>query len=235
MPTATDAEGNPVALLDTSTAIALVVEDHEAHWATLDAVRGRQLGLAGHAWFETYSVLTRLPPGLRGACREWDLWRGRLRRARRRGRAATPTAAHFWRRTRAVCLRGPGRGDRANPIAGASRPEWCSHTRSVGVAAYRINGIAQETQTSPCTGLQPFGTSELRDEASATFRRKRDTGGATEWDVCVWPCTERRIGSLLSSLDLHSNETSDWQSRLLVHCGRPRRCVDVRPMCSGWP
>src|SRR6266545_7774883 len=65
MPTATDAEGNPVALLDTSTAIALVVEDHEAHWATLDAVRGRQLGLAGHAWFETYSVLTRLPPGLR--------------------------------------------------------------------------------------------------------------------------------------------------------------------------
>ena len=65
MPTATDAEGNQVALLDTSTAIALVVEDHEAHWATLDAVRGRQLGLAGHAWFETYSVLTRLPPGLR--------------------------------------------------------------------------------------------------------------------------------------------------------------------------
>jgi hypothetical protein len=29
------------------------------------AVRGRQLGLAGHAWFETYSVLTRLPAGLR--------------------------------------------------------------------------------------------------------------------------------------------------------------------------
>ncbi len=42
-----------------------MVEDHEAHAATLEAVRDRQLGLAGHAWFETYSVLTRLPAGLR--------------------------------------------------------------------------------------------------------------------------------------------------------------------------
>ena len=65
MRTATDAEGRQVALLDTSTAVALIVEDHEAHIATIDAVRGRQLGLAGHAWFETYSVLTRLPAGLR--------------------------------------------------------------------------------------------------------------------------------------------------------------------------
>jgi predicted nucleic acid-binding protein len=65
MRTATDAEGRQVALLDTSAAIALVVEDHDAHVATLDAVRGRELGLAGHAWFETYSVLTRLPAGLR--------------------------------------------------------------------------------------------------------------------------------------------------------------------------
>ena len=61
----TDAEERQVALLDTSTAVALVVEDHEAHVATLQAVRGRRLGLAGHAWFETYSVLTRLPAGLR--------------------------------------------------------------------------------------------------------------------------------------------------------------------------
>jgi predicted nucleic acid-binding protein len=52
-------------LLDTSAAVALVVEDHEAHAATLEAVRGRRLGLSGHAWFETYSVLTRLPGGLR--------------------------------------------------------------------------------------------------------------------------------------------------------------------------
>jgi predicted nucleic acid-binding protein len=65
MPTDTDADRGPVALLDTSTAVALIVEDHEAHVATLDAVRGRRLGLAGHAWFEAYSVLTRLPAGLR--------------------------------------------------------------------------------------------------------------------------------------------------------------------------
>ena len=65
MRTDTDADSRPVALLDTSTAVALVVEDHEAHAATLAAVRGRRLGLAGHAWFETYSVLTRLPAGLR--------------------------------------------------------------------------------------------------------------------------------------------------------------------------
>ena len=65
MRTDTDADRRQVALLDTSTAVALVVEDHEAHGATLDAVRGRRLGLAGHAWFETYSVLTRLPAGLR--------------------------------------------------------------------------------------------------------------------------------------------------------------------------
>jgi len=65
MPTDTDADERQVVLLDTSTAIALVVEDHEAHAATLEAVRDRRLGLAGHAWFETYSVLTRLPAGLR--------------------------------------------------------------------------------------------------------------------------------------------------------------------------
>lgn len=65
MPIDTDAEAREVVLLDTSTAIALIVEDHEAHAATLEAVRGRVLGLAGHAWFETYSVLTRLPAGLR--------------------------------------------------------------------------------------------------------------------------------------------------------------------------
>ena len=60
-----DAEPDEVLLLDTSAAVALIVEDHEAHEATLEAVRGRRLGLAGHAWFETYSVLTRLPGGLR--------------------------------------------------------------------------------------------------------------------------------------------------------------------------
>lgn len=65
MLTDTDVDRRQVALLDTSTAVALIVEDHETHVATLDAVRGRRLGLAGHAWFEAYSVLTRLPTGLR--------------------------------------------------------------------------------------------------------------------------------------------------------------------------
>jgi len=65
MPTDTDAESLPVVLLDTSAAIALLIEDHDAHAPTLDAIRGRRLGLAGHAWFETYSVLTRLPAPLR--------------------------------------------------------------------------------------------------------------------------------------------------------------------------
>ena len=64
MRTDTDVDGR-VALLDTSVAIALIVEDHDAHVAALEVVRGRRLGLSGHAWFETYSVLTRLPGALR--------------------------------------------------------------------------------------------------------------------------------------------------------------------------
>lgn len=48
-------------LLDTSAAVALLDQDHAAHQAVRRAVRGRRLGLAGHAVFETYSVLTRLP------------------------------------------------------------------------------------------------------------------------------------------------------------------------------
>jgi len=48
-------------LVDTSVAVALSVEDHEHHEATLRALGNRRLGLAGHAAFETFSVLTRLP------------------------------------------------------------------------------------------------------------------------------------------------------------------------------
>lgn len=48
-------------LLDTSVAVPLVIEDHAHHAAVRRAVEGRALGLAGHAAFETYSVLTRLP------------------------------------------------------------------------------------------------------------------------------------------------------------------------------
>ncbi len=70
MPTDTGADDTAVVLLDTSSAVALMVEDHDAHAATLEAVRGRRLGLAGHAWFETYSVLTRLPGDRRRAPRD---------------------------------------------------------------------------------------------------------------------------------------------------------------------
>lgn len=52
-------------LVDTSVAIALVVSDHEHHADVVKLVGRRHLGLAGHAAFETFSVLTRLPPPLR--------------------------------------------------------------------------------------------------------------------------------------------------------------------------
>lgn len=52
-------------LVDTSVAVAVVVEDHEHHGETLRVIGSRSLGLAGHAAFETFSVLTRLPPPAR--------------------------------------------------------------------------------------------------------------------------------------------------------------------------
>jgi predicted nucleic acid-binding protein len=51
-----------VVLLDTSAALAWVDRDHQFH-ASVDArLVGHRLGLAGHAAFETYSVLTRRQP-----------------------------------------------------------------------------------------------------------------------------------------------------------------------------
>lgn len=55
----------PDVLIDTSVAIALMVADHDHNRATIAAIGTRRVGLAGHAAFETYSVLTRLPPPLR--------------------------------------------------------------------------------------------------------------------------------------------------------------------------
>ncbi len=55
----------PELLVDTSIAVALTVADHEHHETTLRALGTRRLGLAGHAAFETFSVLTRLPPPAR--------------------------------------------------------------------------------------------------------------------------------------------------------------------------
>ena len=55
----------PELLVDTSIAVALTVADHEHHETTLRALGDHRLGLAGHAAFETFSVLTRLPPPAR--------------------------------------------------------------------------------------------------------------------------------------------------------------------------
>ncbi|MCC5954346.1 MAG: type II toxin-antitoxin system VapC family toxin [Acidimicrobiia bacterium] len=57
----------PDLLVDTSVAVPLTVADHEFHQPVLHALDGMVLGLAGHAVFETFSVLTRLPPPARRA------------------------------------------------------------------------------------------------------------------------------------------------------------------------
>ena len=45
--------------------MALSIADHQARSGCRAAVEGRRLGLSGHAAFETFSVLTRLPPPTR--------------------------------------------------------------------------------------------------------------------------------------------------------------------------
>lgn len=56
---------SPDLLVDTSAAVALIVEDHKDHQQAVKALGRRRLGLCGHAAFETFSVLTRLPPPAR--------------------------------------------------------------------------------------------------------------------------------------------------------------------------
>jgi len=53
--------------LDTSVAIPLLVQTHQAHDAVVRWWDGREIALSGHAIAETYSVLTRLPGDLRVA------------------------------------------------------------------------------------------------------------------------------------------------------------------------
>lgn len=55
----------PDLLVDTSVAVAFCVADHSHHDAVFEALRSRRVGLSGHAAFETFSVLTRLPPPAR--------------------------------------------------------------------------------------------------------------------------------------------------------------------------
>ena len=58
--------GRPL-LLDTSAAVAFLVADHAQHEEVFAALAAHRLGLAGHAAFETFSVLTRLPAPARRA------------------------------------------------------------------------------------------------------------------------------------------------------------------------
>jgi predicted nucleic acid-binding protein len=55
----------PDILVDTSVAVSLCVADHQSHDHVSATLDGRRLGLAGHAAFESFSVLTRLPPPAR--------------------------------------------------------------------------------------------------------------------------------------------------------------------------
>lgn len=52
---------------DTSVALPLLVRNHTAHDLVTGWAQGRTLHLAGHALVETFSVLTRLPTGLRAS------------------------------------------------------------------------------------------------------------------------------------------------------------------------
>jgi predicted nucleic acid-binding protein len=58
-------DSTPGFLVDTSVAVAFTVADHEHHDRTFRALADCRLGLAGHAAFETFSVLTRLPTAAR--------------------------------------------------------------------------------------------------------------------------------------------------------------------------
>lgn len=51
--------------VDTSVAVAALDAGHAAHDGCLRAVKSKRPGLAGHAAFETFSVLTRMPGQLR--------------------------------------------------------------------------------------------------------------------------------------------------------------------------
>ncbi len=59
-PATAERNDTPIAV-DTSVAVAFLDASHTAHRACVEALAGRTRALAGHAAFETLSVLTRLP------------------------------------------------------------------------------------------------------------------------------------------------------------------------------
>jgi toxin FitB len=53
------------AVADSSVIVAAVLRSGSAHTESLDAIRRSDAGAAGHAWVESFSVLTRLPTDVR--------------------------------------------------------------------------------------------------------------------------------------------------------------------------
>lgn len=64
-PVATGGSGTTGWCVDTSVAVAALDPSHEAHSVARETCRARRPALAGHAAFETLSVLTRLPGAAR--------------------------------------------------------------------------------------------------------------------------------------------------------------------------
>ena len=54
-----------LAVVDTSVIIAAVIDGAQAQLECAQAIKDSNGAAAGHAWFESVSVLTRLPPDLR--------------------------------------------------------------------------------------------------------------------------------------------------------------------------
>lgn len=69
MPTSADPSKAEVVLVDTSVAVPLLDAGDADHERLHEALRGSRLGLAGHAAFETFSVLTRRPTPSRVSAR----------------------------------------------------------------------------------------------------------------------------------------------------------------------
>jgi predicted nucleic acid-binding protein len=90
MPTS---DNRPQLLIDTSVAVALAVAGHEHHQAIRKAVGDRSCGLSGHAAFETFSVLTRLPPPNRRSGTGARTQLPRIAVPQRPGRATAPCQA----------------------------------------------------------------------------------------------------------------------------------------------
>lgn len=53
--------------VDTSIAVPYLIANHDAHSAVVAEFDSDELLLAGHARFETYAVITRLPAALRSS------------------------------------------------------------------------------------------------------------------------------------------------------------------------